>query len=222
MKMEHVIEEDKVMYFRKKILAWNQKAKRNFPWRSGKCSPYQIVIGEILLQRTRAEVVSSFFPEFITKYPSWTSLSSSSLVKLEDSLKPLGLWKRRALSLHSLANAVTSKGGELPASRQELESLPAIGQYIASAVLTLCYGKREPLLDVNMDRILERFFGPRKMADIRYDPYLQLLSRKVLSHGNARDINWAILDFAALVCKAKKPDHDSCVLASKCSYMNQS
>lgn len=42
------------------------------------------------------------------------------------------------------------------------------------------YGIPEPLVDVNMVRVLERFFGPRKLADIRYDSYLQTLARQVV------------------------------------------
>ncbi|MFM7022382.1 MAG: hypothetical protein ACKOXB_05350 [Flavobacteriales bacterium] len=76
-----------------------------------------------------------------------------------------------------------------------------MGQYISNAVELVVYNKPSPLIDVNMARVLERFFGPRKMADIRYDPYLQELAYKVVNHKNAKEVNWAILDFAALVCR---------------------
>jgi hypothetical protein len=54
------------------------------------------------------------------------------------------------------------------------------GQYIANAVLLLCHGEPQPLLDVNMARVLERVFGPKKLADIRYDPYLQQLAMRIV------------------------------------------
>ncbi len=131
--------------------------KRPFPWRTGLNDSYQIVIGEILLQRTRAETVSKYFNVFIDRFPSWNHLAAVSIANLEEFLRPLGLWKRRAKSLNSLSIVMSSPGGKLPSSRQELETLPAIGQYITNAVLTLCHNKREPLLDVNMARLLERF-----------------------------------------------------------------
>ncbi len=79
-----------------------------------------------------------------------------------------------------LALARIVKDSQLPSTRDELQALPGVGQYIASALLTVCFGRREPLLDENMARVLERFFGPRHLADIRFDPYLQQLSRMVL------------------------------------------
>jgi A/G-specific adenine glycosylase len=211
----------KVRFFRRVILSWYSKNGRHFPWRTGECDAYQIVIGEILLQRTRADTVAKFFPVFLGKYPSWQSLAWTAEDELKEFLRPLGLWQRRAIALKSLAKAILKRGGNLPATRDKLESLPSVGQYIANAVLTMCHNKREPLLDVNMARLLERFFGPRKLADIRYDPYLQELSRVVLSQGRAKDLNWAVLDFAALVCTARNPAHNSCPLASRCCFLSQ-
>lgn len=214
------IHPEKVRFFRAHLLKWFKKMGRQFPWRLRECNTYQIITAELLLQRTRASVVADFFNDFIKKYPSWQDLASAEQADLEEFLKPVGLWKRRTAALISLARAVVTRGGELPASREELESLPAIGQYIANAVLTMCYNRREPLLDVNMARLLERFFGPRNLADIRYDSYLQELSRVVLSRRSAKELNWAMIDFAALVCTARSPSHTSCPLATQCSFVS--
>ena len=107
-----------------------------------------------------------------------------------------------------------------PKNRDELESIPFLGQYIANAVELLIQHKSSPLIDVNMARLLERYFGKRKMADIRYDPYLQMLSSKVVNHDNSKEINWAILDFAALICRPK-PKCKDCKLKNKCAYYFQ-
>jgi len=76
----------------------------------------------------------------------------------------------------------------------------------------------KPLLDVNMARVLERYFGPRQLTDIRYDPYLQNLSHQVVNHENSKQINWAILDFAALICKSRNPKCVTCFLSAGCKY----
>lgn len=96
--------------------------------------------------------------------------------------------------------------------------LPGIGQYNANAVLLFYHHQAQPLLDSNMARVLERFFGPRQLADFRYDPYLQALALSVISHRGPAEMNWAILDLAALVCRLKSPSCERCPLALKCSY----
>ena len=103
-------------------------------------------------------------------------------------------------------------------NRKELESIPFLGQYIANAVELMIFGEPSPLIDVNMSRLLERYFGERKMADIRYDNYLQKLSYKIVNQKNSKAINWAILDYAAIVCKAQKPLCNDCLLKAKCTY----
>jgi A/G-specific adenine glycosylase len=202
------------------LLDWFQRNRRSFPWRKKKNTKYQIIISEILLQRTRAEVVQNFFPQFTSTFPGWKALNAASADNLEKVLKPLGLSKQRAIRLKALASQIEKNGGKLPSSRSDLESLPMMGQYIANAVELIIFHRRLPLLDVNMARVLERYFGPRKLADIRYDQYLQKLAFKVTNHENSLAINWAILDFAALVCKIKTPICSSCPLSIKCLYFN--
>ena len=113
---------------------------------------------------------------------------------------------------------MVKRNGRLPKERADLESIPFMGQYIANAVELVIFNKPSPLVDVNMARVLERFFGSRQMADIRYDPYLQKLSYKIVKHETPKLINWAILDFASLICKSNKPICKSCILKTHCKY----
>lgn len=105
-----------------------------------------------------------------------------------------------------------------PTTREEIEQLPGIGQYIASAVLLFCHKGNAPLLDVNMARVLERSFAARKLADIRYDPWLQSIALRVVRHPRSAEINWAILDVAAKFCSIKNPDCASCPAQDCCRF----
>jgi A/G-specific adenine glycosylase len=70
-----------------------------------------------------------------------------------------------------------------------------------------------------MARVLERYFGPRTLVDIRYDPYLQDLSREVVTVDDPVSMNWAVLDHAAIICKPKVPRCSSYPLAEKCNFV---
>lgn len=210
---------DDIIEFRKKILAWYYQNGRHFPWRNKSISNYQKIIAEVLLQRTKAETVAKFFPKFITEFPSWKSIANTDIKKIERVLQPIGLYKQRAKRLLAMAKEMTKRGGRIPYDQQELEKIPMIGQYIANAAMSVVHDEPYPLLDVNMARVLERYFGPRKLADIRYDPYLQELAHQVVATKDSKVVNWAILDFAAIVCKAKKPLCEKCSLRGKCLYI---
>lgn len=208
-------------WFRARLTRWFKLNNRQFPWRKKSCSKYQLIIAEVLLQRTQAETVSRFFPHFIKRYPTWKALAKATRKDLQFYLKPIGLWKQRATSIKKLSHEMAKRNGRFPKTRKEIEKIPAVGQYIANAVLMFCHECPQPLLDVNMARVLERFFGPRKLADIRYDPYLQKLSRDVLPKRKFKEFNWAILDFAALICKSRNPICDKCCLSKRCNYFSK-
>ncbi|WP_367576144.1 hypothetical protein [Pelagibius sp. CAU 1746] len=172
----------------------------------------------MLLQRTRADTVERFLPNFYRRFPSWWHLAEAQESELQKFLEPIGLSHRRAASFNALAKEIVSRNGHFPFERSEIEALPGVGQYIANAILLMAHGKREPLLDVNMARVVERYFGPRKLADIRYDPYLQKLARRVSDHDSPKEINWAILDLAAKICTPRHPHCENCPLKLRCRF----
>jgi len=215
-----MVDSNKIKYFKSKLLGWFQNNKRTFAWRDEERSCYEIIIAEILLQRTKAETVAKKYESFLNRFTSWEDLANAKEDEIGEYLKPFGLWRQRSQRLKALADEVATMG-QLPKSKSKLEKLPMMGQYIINTVLTQCYGKKEAFIDVNMVRVLERFFGEREKADIRYDPYIQELSKKVIyrkSHQETIVLNWAILDFAASVCKSKTPFCTNCILKRKCNF----
>jgi len=213
------IHDEKIVFFQEQLLLWFKANGREFPWRDPSLNTYQIIISEILLQRTKAETVSKFYQNFLITFPNWETLANAKLKTIEEFLKPIGLFKQRAARLHKLAVYMVEKMGILPTERNKLEDISFMGQYIANAVELLIYKKNKPLLDVNMARVLERYYGPRKKADIRHDPYLQELSSRVVNHKNSKELSWAILDFAALMCKPSNQKCNTCILSNRCKFI---
>jgi A/G-specific adenine glycosylase len=207
-----------VSYFQERILAWWRSSKRWFPWRHPDATLYIRIVSEVLLQRTRAEAVAAFWPAFIKRFPGWKQLAEADPDELSVFLKPLGLARQRAPRLHALAVAVWRAAETFPTERSVVQELPGVGQYIGNAILLFVHGEPTPLLDANAARVLERFFGPRKLVDLRYDPYLQSLAHQVVQHEHPETINWAILDLAATVCKSHLPRCEACPLHARCKF----
>jgi A/G-specific adenine glycosylase len=209
---------DKVRWCRRRLLAWYDQHGRQFPWRSPAAGLFEQVVAEVLLQRTQASTVGRFFESFFILFKSWDDIHAASTEFLESTLRPIGLWRRRAIALKELAREMVGRAAGFPASRDELEALPAVGQYVASAVLLFAHKRPEPLLDGNMARVLERVFEPRHLVDIRYDPRLQGLARLLVRSRNSIRVNWAILDLAASHCGPRSPACDRCPLQIRCNH----
>lgn len=211
-------EKRKISRLRRDLLDWAKENGRSFPWRRTDAGDYQRIVVEVLLQRTTATAVAGFFDAFVEKYPGWDELAQAETADLEEFLRPLGLWRRRAQSLVGLARYAAENGGRFPVDPAAHRDIPAAGQYVSNAILLFQHGQSRPLLDVNMARVLERFVRPRRLADIRYDPWLQEAAGWYARGENAARANWAMLDFAATVCKARSPCCDECPVAGRCNH----
>ena len=207
-----------IRHFRGELCKWYRHHGRDFPWREQSASNYHKIIAEVLLQRTRADTVAQFFPAFVARYPSWSQLAKANKDELIEFIRPLGLWRRRATTLLTLATEMAKRDGRFPKDRKQIEALPGVGQYIANSIMLLCHHCPQPLLDINMARVLERYFGPRTLSDIRCDPFLQRLAMLVVDCPDSIAINWAILDFAARTCLVSFPKCAECTLAPECKF----
>ena len=200
------------------MLEWFSREGRRFPWRTARVTTYDAIISELLLQRTTASAVAAFVPGFLRRFPSWKSISQASQKELEEALKPVGLWRRRANSMKRLADEMVQLRGRFPREADEVRDLPGVGQYIGNAIQLYVQRRPQPLLDTNMARVLERCFGPRQLVDIRYDPYLQQTAAAVANCANSIQVNWAILDLAAAVCTPRNPRCADCPLGPRCQF----
>jgi A/G-specific adenine glycosylase len=210
-------EKRKITRLRKDLLAWFSLNGRNFPWRNPGASDFQKICVELLLQRTRAETVAAVYPHFFKRFNNWQELVYAPASELEERLRPIGLWRRRAVSIKGLAVYAAERGGAFPSCPLELAKVPGVGQYVMNAILLFQHGENRPLLDVNMARVLERFVRPRIRADIRFDPWLQ-----AAAHWLVRDLpietNWATLDFAAAICASRRPSCGACIVSQHCNW----
>lgn len=209
---------NKIKYFRNVLLDWFETNKRDFPWRRDNISNYELIFSEILLQRTKAETVAKYYNVFFDKYPNWETLILASDEELTKIFKPLGLHTQRVKRVRRIIDEYIKKNGILPSNREKLKETSFASLYISNAYELFVLKNRAALLDVNMSRVLRRYFYPKDFKDVRNDKIIQELAHNVINVKSCKELNWAILDYAATVCKAQKPFCEICKLKSKCSY----
>jgi A/G-specific adenine glycosylase len=206
---------------RKSLGKWFKSYGRKFPWREESITSYETIVTEILVQRTRAETVSSIYNSFFTRFNSWSELDGATLEEIQEQIKPLGIWRRRSLTLKNLASEMVARDGSFPDDRKAIDKLPGVGQYVGNAIEMFCHGHPMPLLDTNMARVIERVFKPRKLSDIRHDPWLQEICKEIVSCENPVEVNWALLDIGGTICRPRNPRCTECPLKSSCSWVLQ-
>jgi A/G-specific adenine glycosylase len=212
-------------YFREVLLQWFEKNRRSFPWREEGIGYYKTIISEILLQRTKAETVAKYYAFFFEKYPHWDALMGATLVELEDMMKPLGLHRQRATRLYTLAQGMKKRLATREYTPKikpaELQEAGFSGLYLRNAYELFILNKRKPLLDVNMSRLLKRYFSPGEYVDVRHDKAIQSMANQIVQTKDCKTLNWAILDYAATVCTAKAPACNNCQLNVACTEFSR-
>ncbi|MBU1009347.1 MAG: DNA (cytosine-5-)-methyltransferase [Bacteroidetes bacterium] len=207
-----------IKYFRAVLLKWFTTNKRDFPWRKDGISNYELIFSEILLQRTKAETVAKYYDSFFKKFPDWDKLILATDKELEVIFKSLGLHTQRVGRIRKIIEEYKLKNGILPQNKDELQESSFASLYISNAYELFVLKNKAALLDVNMSRVLSRFFYPKEFKDVRHDKLIQELAYNVINVKECKELNWAILDFSALICKAKNPKCNECKLSSKCSF----
>lgn len=207
-----------IQYLQRQLLRWFEENHRVFPWREDRATKYEQIVSEILLQRTKAETVAKYFNTFFSKYPDWNALAHAPLEELEEMMRPLGLYRHRAKRLYKLGEDIRRRGGNIPQTSNELHDSGFIGLYVTNAFELFILRNRKPLLDVNMSRLLKRYFQPGEFIDVRHDKEIQALANDIIEVRRCKELNWAILDYAALVCKSRNPLCEECVLNKYCKF----
>ncbi|MGH7522666.1 MAG: A/G-specific adenine glycosylase, partial [Gemmatimonadales bacterium] len=152
---------DQSRAFIRKLLIWYKKAARPLPWRETR-NPYAILVSEFMLQQTQVGRVTEYYPRFLARFPTLASLARAKPKAVMEEWAGLGYYAR-ARNLHALAREVTRRhNGTLPATPEELRTLPGVGPYTAGAVACFAYERPVPAVDTNVRRVLERAFMKRE------------------------------------------------------------
>ncbi|MBE9171431.1 A/G-specific adenine glycosylase [Pleurocapsales cyanobacterium LEGE 06147] len=207
----------KIKWFRRQLSIWAKQNLRNFPWRQT-CDPYAILVAEFLLQRTEAATVVPIYTSFLARYPTLQDLAAANVEEIGKLLQPLGLFFR-AERLHQCAQILLQEyRGKIPESEKQLLKLPGIGKYTARSICANAFGQSLAILDTNVARILERFFGMRGGRVKSRCKLLWQTAERIAPHKEVGKWNLTLLDFGAQVCTAKNPLCSECLLRKRCDY----
>jgi A/G-specific adenine glycosylase len=125
------------------------------------------MIAEFMLHRTRAGQVERVYSEFIKKYPDVKALSIAGKNDIENITEHLGLHWRSAHFIKSARFIVREYNSVFPDNREKLLKIPGVGDYVAGAIMTVCFNKPEYVVDSNIARFINRFYGLNLTGEIR-------------------------------------------------------
>lgn len=198
---------------------WLDRHARSLPWRGESATPWRVLVSEFMLQQTPVSRVVPRFESWVARWPDPAALARAPGADVLREWGSLG-YPRRAMWLRESAlRIVTGHGGRVPDTVEALLSLPGVGDYTARAVLAFGFGRRVPVVDTNVRRVLARH--DRGVAD---SPVRQRTDMAELEPALPRDgaraahLSLAIMELGALVCTARAPKCALCPIADSCLW----
>jgi A/G-specific adenine glycosylase len=203
------------------VVGWFRQHRRDLPWRRTG-DPYAIWVSEVMLQQTRIAVVQPYYVRWMRRFPGAAELAAAPLDDVLAAWSGLGYYGR-ARNLHRGAREVVERwGGRLPATAAELRELPGIGRYTAGAIASIAFGRREPLVDGNVARVLARLFAIEEdVKSAAAARRLWHIAGEMVPDDAPGDFNQGLMELGQEVCTPVAPRCDACPLAWQCAARAQ-
>lgn len=138
--------------------------------------------------------------------------------KLGDYIKTIGLWRNKAKNVIALSRKIMDEfDGEVPQTREALETLPGVGRKTANVVMNVAFGAPTIAVDTHIFRVSNR----TRLAPGKNPLEVELALEKAtpaeyLHHAH----HWLILH-GRYVCKARTPECWRCDVTDLCLYTDK-
>ena len=135
--------------------------------------------------------------------------------KLKQHIRTIGLFNTKAKNVIKLScQLLENFDGQVPETREELETLPGVGRKTANVVCNIAFGQPTIAVDTHLFRLGNRTGLAPGKTPLEVERKLEKrIPKDYLQHAH----HWLILH-GRYVCKARKPDCPSCIVNDVCGY----
>ncbi len=177
--------------------------------------PFTLLVAVVLSAQATDSSVNQATPDLFRTADTPEKLVALGEAKLTEKIKTIGIFRNKARNLIALARKLLADyGGEVPHTREELETLPGVGRKTANVVLNVAFGQSTIAVDTHIFRVANRTgLAPGKTPlDVELT-----LDRVVPERFKHNCHHWLILH-GRYICKARKPECWRCVISDICLY----
>ncbi|RKX83484.1 MAG: A/G-specific adenine glycosylase [Deltaproteobacteria bacterium] len=196
------------------LLEWFREKGVAYPWADSP-DAWGIWVSEVMLQQTTVAAVEPRYRRWMERFPSTESLAAADEEEVLREWEGLGYYNRARNLASAAAEIHRSYGGIIPEEASELRQLPGVGEYIAAAVSSFAFSKRQAAIDANGRRIAQRLSG-RESWDKELETALKNIVEELMPLENPGSLNAALMQLGQQVCIPRSPRCGECPLAGIC------
>lgn len=175
---------------------------------------YELAIAVMLSAQTTDKSVNQVTNVLFNRYPSLIELDNAPLEDIENIIKSIGLYKNKAKNIKGITRTLIEKyNGVLPSDKDELQTLPGIGNKSAGVIRCEVFKIPDLPVDTHIIRISNRLgFANKNDEPIDIEHTL----KKLIEEERWIKTHHQLIHFGRYFCTAKKPQCENCKLRECC------
>jgi len=176
---------------------------------------YQLLVAVVLSAQATDASVNIVCKPLFAKVKTPKQMVALGEDELRDAIKTIGLFNTKARNVVALSDAlIRDFGGEVPRTREELQSLPGVGRKTANVVLNTAFGDETFAVDTHVFRVSNRTgLAPGKTPD-----EVEAKLEKIVPQPFRRDAHHWLILHGRYTCKARLPECWRCPVIDLCRY----
>jgi len=181
-------------------------------------TPFELLIAVILSAQATDKGVNKATPALFRAANTPAAVLALGVPGLSRFIQTIGLYNSKAKNIIAACKLlVEAHGGEVPTTREALEKLPGVGRKTANVVLNVAFGEPTIAVDTHIFRVANRTgIAPGKTERVVEDKLLKFVPAEFRQNIH----HWLILH-GRYVCKARKPECPTCLIADLCEYRHK-
>jgi endonuclease-3 len=178
-------------------------------------TPFQLLIAVMLSAQATDVGVNKATRRLFPVAPTPQAMLELGEETLKRYISTIGLYNAKAKNVIATCRILVEQYfGEVPRTREGLESLPGVGRKTANVVLNTAFGEATIAVDTHIFRVANRTgIAPGKTVRTVEDKL-----EKVVPVEFKRDAHHWLILHGRYICKARKPDCPQCIIRDLCAY----
>jgi endonuclease III len=193
----------------------NQAAETELMYKT----PFELMVAVILSAQCTDKRVNMITPPLLARYPDARSMAMAEPAEIFEYIKSCSYPNNKAKHISGMSRMLVSEfGGVMPSDPEELQRLPGVGRKTAHVIASVAFSRQVLAVDTHVFRVSNRIGlvtnarTPRNVED--------QLSKYIPEELLFKAHHWLLLH-GRYICKARKPECDSCGLKDFCKYYSE-
>ncbi len=176
-------------------------------------TPIQLVVAVMLSAQSTDKRVNLVTETLFKKYRTALDYAQADRTELEQIVRPTGFYRNKANSLMRLGQELVERfDGQVPATMEELVTLPGIGRKTANVILGNAFGIPGITVDTHFGRLVRRWHWTTEEDPVKVEHAIG----ELIERSEWTELSHRVIFHGRRVCHARKPACGVCVLAKDC------